>query len=73
MKTIYELSIEEIDELRERYIIELDIDHDNISNEEVMQYYAETYFVEEDFFCNIKDLKTYYQDKLKRLKIGKNN
>jgi hypothetical protein len=53
MKTIHELSPEEMDELRERYIVEFDIDHDNISDEEVRQYYAGTYFVEEDFFCNI--------------------
>lgn len=55
MKTIYELSVEELEELRERYIIEFDIDHDNISDEEVRQYYVGTSFVEEDFFCNIKN------------------
>ena len=55
MKTIYELTLEELDELKERYIIELNLDHDNISDEEVRQYYAGTSFVEEDFFCNIKN------------------
>ena len=55
MKTIYELSTEELNELRERYIIDFDIDHDNISDEEVRQYYAGTLFVDEDFFCNIKN------------------
>ena len=55
MKTIYELTQEEFEELRERYIIEFDLDHDNISDEEVRQYYYGTSFVEEDFFCNIKN------------------
>ncbi len=55
MKTVYELSSDELDELRERYIAEFDIDHDNISDEEVRQYYNTTYFVEDDFFCNIKN------------------
>lgn len=55
MKSVYELTPEEFEELRERYIIEFDLDHDNISDEEVRQYYAGTSFVEEDFFCNITD------------------
>lgn len=53
MKTVYELSTEELQELRERYIIEFDLDHDNISDEEIRQYYSNTSFVEEDFFCNL--------------------
>ena len=53
MKSVYELTPEEFEELRERYIIEFDLDHDRISDEEVRQYYAGTSFVEEDFFCNI--------------------
>lgn len=55
MKSVYELTPEEFEELRERYIIEFDLDHDRISDEEVRQYYAGTSFVEEDFFCNITD------------------
>lgn len=55
MKSVYELAPEEFEELRERYLIEFDLDHDNISDEEVRQYYAGTSFVEEDFFCNITD------------------
>lgn len=55
MKSVYELTPEEFEELRERYLIEFDLDHDNISDEEVRQYYAGTSFVEEDFFCNITD------------------
>lgn len=53
MKTVHKLNEEELEELRERYIIEFDLDHDNISNEEVIQHYAGTSFVEEDFFCNL--------------------
>lgn len=52
MKSVHELTPEEFEELRERYIIEFDLDHDRISDEEVRQYYAGTYFVEEDFWCN---------------------
>jgi len=55
MKSVHELSAEEFEELRERYIIEFDLDHDRISDEEVRQYYSGTSFVEEDFFCNITD------------------
>lgn len=58
MKSVHELTPEEFEELRERYIIEFDLDHDRISDEEVRQYYAGTSFVEEDFFCNIgEDMK----------------
>lgn len=56
MKTVYELSAQEIDELRGRYIIELDINHDNISDEEVRQYYTGTSFIEEDFFKNMNKI-----------------
>ena len=55
MKSVHELTPEEFEELREHYIIEFDLDHDRISDEEVRQYYAGTSFVEEDFFCNITD------------------
>jgi phosphoribosylformylglycinamidine (FGAM) synthase PurS component len=55
MKSVHELSVEEIEELRERYIIEFDLDHDRISDEEVRQYYAGTYFVNDDFSCNLTD------------------
>jgi hypothetical protein len=53
MKSVHELSAEEFIELRERYIIEFDLDEDRISDEEVRQYYEDTYFVEEDFWCNL--------------------
>ena len=50
---VTELRPEELQELRERYIIEFDLDHDNISDEEIRQYYSDISFVEEDFFCNL--------------------
>jgi hypothetical protein len=49
MKTIFELNENELSELIERYIIELDLDHDNISFEEVRQYYKNTLFTNNDF------------------------
>ena len=55
MKTVYELTQDEFEELRSHYIDEMELDHDNISDEEVRQYYCDTSFVEEDFFCNIKN------------------
>lgn len=55
MKSVYELTPEEFQELRERYIIEFDLDEDSVMDTEVEEYYAGTSFVEEDFFCNITD------------------
>jgi len=55
MKIIYELSADELEELTDRYIIEFDLDHYHTSEEEVKQHYTGTSFVEEDFFCNIKN------------------
>lgn len=40
---IYKLTLEELEELRERYIIEFNLDHDNISDEEIRQYYSNTF------------------------------
>lgn len=55
MKSVHELSVEEFRELRERYIIEFDLDEDIILDTEVKEYYEGTYFVEEDFWCNLKE------------------
>ena len=55
MKSVHELSAEEFRELRERYIIEFDLDEDIILDTEVKEYYEGTYFVEEDFWCNLTD------------------
>lgn len=69
MKSVYELTPEEFEELRERYLIEFDLDHDRISDEEVRQYYVGTSFVEEDFFCNIADDE---QSLIEKLKLTEN-
>jgi hypothetical protein len=55
MKSVHELSAEEFRELKERYIIEFDLDEDIILDTEVKEYYEGTYFVEEDFFCNLTE------------------
>lgn len=55
MKSVHELSAEEFIELRERYIIEFDLDEDIILDTEVKEYYEGTYFVEEDFWCNLTE------------------
>ena len=65
MKSVHELSAEEFEELRERYIIEFDLDHDRISDEEIRQYYSGTSFVEEDFFCNMVEEEESLIEKLK--------
>lgn len=53
MKSVHELSAEELQELRQRYIVEFDLDEDSILDSEVEEYYEGTYFVEEDFWCNL--------------------
>ena len=55
MKSVHELSADEFIELRERYIIEFDLDEDIILDTEVKEYYEGTYFVEEDFWCNLTE------------------
>jgi hypothetical protein len=67
MKSVHELSAEELQELRSNYfhrhftddeIEENDWSYESeeeIPMEEVINFYEGTYFVEEDFFCNITD------------------
>lgn len=55
MKSVHELSHEEFQELKQRYIIEFDLDEDRILDTEVKEYYEGTYFVEDDFWCNLTD------------------
>jgi hypothetical protein len=67
MKSVHELSAEELQELRSNYfhrhltddeIEENDWSYESeedIPMEEVIDFYEGTYFVEEDFFCNITD------------------
>lgn len=68
MRTVNELSQEELEELREAYyyqglddgslveIVGKEIESvEDIPLDLVKSHYGGTYFVEEDFFCNIKD------------------
>lgn len=67
MRTVYELTQEELQELRSRYyhqhiddgsleeVFECDIEEEDIPIDIVQVYYEDTYFVEEDFWCNLKE------------------
>jgi hypothetical protein len=66
MKSVHELSIDELEELRDSYYYQLlDTDEevlgdivfpDEIPMENVIAHYEGTYFVEEDFFCNVMSI-----------------
>jgi len=65
MKTVHELKNDELNELRTRWfnehlddgsleeIIGKDAQEEDISIDIVKMYYKDTFFVEEDFWCNI--------------------
>ena len=69
MKTVNELTIEELEELRDNLYYQL-LDDPTLSEEAIMlmknseddnipisfikEYYVDTYFVDDDFWCNIK-------------------
>lgn len=63
MKSVHELSLEELEELRGNYFIQLEeCDEDilgditcaeEIPMSNVIAHYECTYFVEDDFFCNL--------------------
>lgn len=64
MKTVHDLTQQELEELREAYFEQLrdTADEDvlgdimfayEIPMTNVKAYYEDTYFVEEDFFCNV--------------------
>ena len=63
MKTVHELSTQELEELRDTYFAQLqdqgEEDEINSSHEipmeNVIQHYEGIMFVEDDFFCNAKD------------------
>lgn len=66
MKTVYELSREELDELKEAYIIQLNEDggtsygellaaHE-MPDDIILEHYAGIGFVDDDFFCNQKEV-----------------
>jgi len=67
MKTVHELSQEELKELRSRWyhqhlddgsldeVMDKEIEsEEEIPMDVVTSYYEDTFFVEEDFFCNLR-------------------
>ena len=58
-KTVYELTADELDELRASYywecldagIIDVDI-FDGVTDDMLFEHYADFSFVDDDFFCN---------------------
>lgn len=68
MRTVYELNQNELEELRSRWyhqhlddgsleeVLEMKIDsEEEVPMDVVKMYYEDTYFVEEDFFCNTNE------------------
>ena len=65
MKTVHELNQEELEELRGNYFAELEDTYpdilgdmsnaDKITMSNVISHYEGVYFVDDDFFCNIKN------------------
>ena len=67
MKSVHELTQNELEELRSRWYsqhedegsleevmdMEGEINEEDIPMDIVVAYYEDTYFVEEDFFCNL--------------------
>ena len=67
MKSVHELTQDELEELRSRWYsqheddgsleevmdMEGEINEEDIPMDIVVAYYEDTYFVEEDFFCNL--------------------
>ena len=72
MKSVHELSQDELEELRDNYFAQLtDLGEENfdypdeIPMQNVIAHYEGTYFVEDDFFCNQQpEPKTYTFDKI---------
>lgn len=59
MRTVHELTKDELEELRYNYFAQLtDLGEENFDSpndipmENVISHYEGTYFVEDDFFCN---------------------
>lgn len=67
MKSVHELSQEELEELRSRWYSQHEddgsleevlgeyLEEEQVPMDLVKTYYEDTSFVEEDFFCNLKD------------------
>lgn len=66
MKSVHELSENELQELRSRWYSQheddgslkevlggKDLDEEDVPMDVVKSYYEDTFFVEEDFFCNL--------------------
>ncbi len=66
MKTVHELNQDELEELRSRWyhqhlddgsldeVMDKEIEYEEeVPMDIVIAYYEDTYFVEEDFFCNL--------------------
>ena len=67
MKTVYDLSRDELDELKEAYAVQLDedgisygelLESHEIPDDVIFTHYAEISFVDDDFFCNQKEETT---------------
>ena len=82
MKSVHELSAEELQELRSRWysqheddgsleeVVGREVeDEEEIPMDIVIAYYEGTFFVEEDFFCNIADDE---QSLIEKLKLTEN-
>lgn len=82
MKSVHELSAEELQELRSRWyhqhlddgsleeVVGREVeDEEEIPMDIVIAYYESTSFVEEDFFCNIADDE---QSLIEKLKLTEN-
>lgn len=50
MKSVHDLTTDELEELRDI------VSPDEIPMENVISHYEGTYFVEEDFFCNVMSI-----------------
>jgi hypothetical protein len=65
--TVHELTTEELLELRGNYFVQLQetgeesflTDETDIPLDAILEHYAGVVFVEEDFWCNIKNEKTF--------------
>lgn len=67
MRTVNELTQEDLEELRSRYyhqclddgslleIFSEEVEDGDIPMDLIKSHYKDTYFVEEDFWCNLKD------------------
>lgn len=64
-KTVYDLTPEELDELKEAYAVQLQedsgisygelVEAHNIPDDVIFHHYADIQFTDDDFFCNQKE------------------